>query len=512
MKKLCAALTCLIVAISSCSLYACENGTGGHEGEDPANHSHVYSVTWDWNVDNIEAPNVMPTAQVSCTVSGCTADAATLKKSFDGYRGEYDTYVYTLYNTDNLPTEDSEGIGTKHVYAVKKDDATQARVFEDTYEVVTERLTPVVPVQGPLYDYLTATTAKEQYQVLSGHFLSTQSTDYSVKVATYTISLGISPAGAKLSIYDISAGFENKTLFTSTTSFSSSYVNYDYLPQRTYYWEVTKGSELLQNGTFKFSDDISVRYVSVGGVSNFRDLGGWTMGNGKPMPYGLIYRSARLDDITAAGRATIQRLGIKTELDLRGLDNTTEPVNPQIAGMNYYKYYTTLHYDTLIKNINSSLATSSGGRTDTAVGKYGEGFRTHKEAYQDIFAVLADESNYPIVFNCTSGADRTGTLAFLIEGLLGVSQEELVKDYELTSFSGSSRNRWRSDANATKDGFSGGVYTLTGWNARYSPLVAEMQSYAGDTLSEQIENCLLTQFGIPQNQIDSIKAIFGYTK
>ena len=54
---------------------------------------------------------------------------------------------------------------------------------------------------------------------------------------------------------------------------------------------------------------------------------------------------------------------------------------------------------------------------------------------RDIFAVLSDESNYPVYFHCNAGADRTGTLAFLIEGLLGVSYADTIRDFELTSFS-----------------------------------------------------------------------------
>ena len=41
----------------------------------------------------------------------------------------------------------------------------------------------------------------------------------------------------------------------------------------------------------------------------------------------------------------------------------------------------------------------------------------------------------PVYFHCIYGADRTGTLAFLLESLLGVGENELAKDYELTSFS-----------------------------------------------------------------------------
>ena len=40
----------------------------------------------------------------------------------------------------------------------------------------------------------------------------------------------------------------------------------------------------------------------------------------------------------------------------------------------------------------------------------------------------------PVYFHCASGADRTGTLACVIEALLGMSQSDIDKEYELTCF------------------------------------------------------------------------------
>ena len=62
-------------------------------------------------------------------------------------------------------------------------------------------------------------------------------------------------------------------------------------------------------------------------------------------------------------------------------------------------------------------------------------------------------------FHCHGGSDRTGTLAFLLEGLLGVSESDLSKDFELTYYSGSSRKRNGS----------------TGWF--YKPMVQYIRSF-----------------------------------
>jgi protein tyrosine/serine phosphatase len=47
-----------------------------------------------------------------------------------------------------------------------------------------------------------------------------------------------------------------------------------------------------------------------------------------------------------------------------------------------------------------------------------------------------------IYFHCAIGTDRTGTMAYFLEGLLGVSLEDKLEDYELSYFYGLlNRNR-----------------------------------------------------------------------
>jgi hypothetical protein len=51
-----------------------------------------------------------------------------------------------------------------------------------------------------------------------------------------------------------------------------------------------------------------------------------------------------------------------------------------------------------------------------------------------IFTFLADAENYPVYINCAVGSDRTGTLAFLISGVIGRDERYFYDDYELPSF------------------------------------------------------------------------------
>ena len=58
-------------------------------------------------------------------------------------------------------------------------------------------------------------------------------------------------------------------------------------------------------------------------------------------------------------------------------------------------------------------------------------------AFKQVFTLFLDEKNYPIVFHCIAGQDRTGAVAFILNALLGVDEDQLYLDWEETGF----RNR-----------------------------------------------------------------------
>ena len=91
-----------------------------------------------------------------------------------------------------------------------------------------------------------------------------------------------------------------------------------------------------------------------------------------------------------------------------------------------------------------------------------------KAACRKALECIADENSLPLVFHCSSGQDRTGTLAFLVNGLLGVSPEDLVRDWEASAL-------WKDE----HDWFNR--------NNTYAALLAVMAKYPGDTLNDRIE-------------------------
>ena len=184
-----------------------------------------------------------------------------------------------------------------------------------------------------------------------------------------------------------------------------------------------RASVMSETGTFT-TEDLAPRWLDIeGSVGNFRDLGGRRGLGGRRVRQGMIYRSQGLNYnsvdgvMRGSGRLTAddieyltRTLGIKTDLDLRTKCET--------AGMNGVS-----PLGPAVKFINNSSPAyvdcfKSGGMKTMA-----ENFR-----------VFCDRRNYPILFHCIGGADRTGALAYVLNGVLGVSRQGLETDWEATFY------------------------------------------------------------------------------
>ena len=134
-------------------------------------------------------------------------------------------------------------------------------------------------------------------------------------------------------------------------------------------------------------------------TSNMRDIGGWACDGGS-VRYGLLYRSGEL--AAADEDLFIHDLKIHTECDLTADSVPAFPGKMRYIGHTSYAMYSLANTEAWRMNLRGIFE---------AV-RYGD----------------------PVVFHCSMGADRTGTLACILEALLGVSQSDIDKDYELTSF------------------------------------------------------------------------------
>ena len=53
--------------------------------------------------------------------------------------------------------------------------------------------------------------------------------------------------------------------------------------------------------------------------------------------------------------------------------------------------------------------------------------------YRQVFDLLLDKENYPIVIHCSSGKGRTGVVSALVLSALDVNEEKIMEDYRLSN-------------------------------------------------------------------------------
>ena len=273
------------------------------------------------------------------------------------------------------------------------------------------------------------------------------------------------------------AGGQYNTVHLTT---SEPYVDvYNLCIGTAYLWRVTAhfsdGRSSVSDWSVFSTKDAAPRNLYVDGITNVRDLGGWKTPEGR-VRQGMIYRCGRLNEsersdvvieITQAGIDVMRNiLGIRTEIDLRTPDNH----NVETGGITSSPLGDDVNY------ISCPLEWDNGNY-----------LTNNLESVRYFFELASNINNYPLIFHCNIGTDRTGLFALLINGLLGVSEEDLYRDYLFSNFG--KINNTRSLSNIKNN------------------YLSTINSCAGVTLSERIENCLLNVVGVPQSQIDAIKTI-----
>ena len=267
--------------------------------------------------------------------------------------------------------------------------------------------------------------------------------------------------------YGTKADYSNAV--TVNTTAKSIAVN-NLLRNTKYYVRITataNGITRQAESSFKTAD-IGPRVMTVGGITNVRDLGGYETSFGKTTLQGLAFRGAQLD-IKGVSRLTAQGaellgtdIALGLEIDLRTASETG--------------------------GLTKSVVTSAK-YLNSRIGSYTAAFSSdQKELFRQIFASYADVNNYPIYVHCVYGADRTGTVCYILNALLGVDEKTLIQDYEFTTFSDAGL---RSAAT----------------NAEMKAFLSSFCALSGDTPAEKAENYLLS-IGVTSEEISTIRGIF----
>ncbi|MBQ2726787.1 MAG: tyrosine-protein phosphatase [Clostridia bacterium] len=219
----------------------------------------------------------------------------------------------------------------------------------------------------------------------------------------------------ELTVYDNGT----KNAYTVTVR-KGAYTFYNITPGVGGEFYVQKGSKIVQKGHLRPTGTLRMIYSDTPGLQNMRDLGGWPC-DGGTIKYNLLIRGGMVIDAADWDRNTwVKLLGIEHDVFVKTYDDS------QLIGKDEYRMKSPFGDHITLYQMDLSAEDSENKRNFADAKEQMNGIINH------IFdAAIAGETTY---FHCLAGADRTGMVAIVVEGVLGVSKGDIDRDYELTSF------------------------------------------------------------------------------
>ena len=294
-----------------------------------------------------------------------------------------------------------------------------------------------------------------------------------------------------------------------------------------YYYQLVDGDSVSQMKNFVTGD--YTRMITMGNISNVRDMGGYMTSYGVRTNQGLIFRggemaptafsdggnqhSANWSDAAQQVQEEVMQIGL--ELDLRtksGSGNMTEsPLNWE--------------GDWEAPNLNPALTatTNENGKAQyvrcainsfdkfiTDRNRSGEADNANRNLVKEIFEYYAQADKQHVYFHCWGGADRTGVTGFLLNAICGVSYTDAIIDFELTTLTNNKRCHMHNSQNAHMPKFLN--LFVTGYD--FDGDGNNDYVYDGEkTLRYNADN-LLKAMGVEEDTLEKIRGIMlpGYAE
>ena len=209
---------------------------------------------------------------------------------------------------------------------------------------------------------------------------------------------------------DLSDGYRVDGGAENSISFYNPYLGKNYYRLIATFTDQSTDETIIRNFTV---DEKYPRNLTISGMTNCRDIGGRVLENGNRIKQGLVFRTSGKNQNGSLTDATteemVNHLKVKNEINLAGDSNS---------------YNLNLEGTTLITSCRMDTSSTGGFHH----------LSRNTEAVKNFFNFLADENNYPVFYHCKIGTDRTGVCSVLLNGLLGVSVNEIYQDYLFSNF------------------------------------------------------------------------------
>jgi protein-tyrosine phosphatase len=190
--------------------------------------------------------------------------------------------------------------------------------------------------------------------------------------------------------------------------------------------------------------EVSIRHIELEGTPNFRDLGGYETTDGHFVRWGILYRSGVLSNLTTHDFVYLNQLGIHVVCDFRtAQENANNPeiwlADPKVEHISLpiggtpppatppakdttptMQEFLAAHPNATTAELKAWMAKIYGGFAFSAASQYSK-----------VFDEIKNE-HLPLLYHCAAGKDRTGVFSAFLLLVLGVPENIVLADYQLT--------------------------------------------------------------------------------
>lgn len=234
----------------------------------------------------------------------------------------------------------------------------------------------------------------------------------------------------KPGLYKIAVGESPKDInWSNSIVTNNSKITFKRDIPRPFYGVITANNDTLI---------VAERKLIIADLANFRDLGGIKTTEGRHIVWGRFYRSDALSELLTAEFPYVEDLKVGKVFDLR-TEAEIEKAKDNIPKNIIYEHFPIFSdkEDGMIAGLGQSLALGKLTKQkaeDIFVKMYVSFAKDDTLKFNNLLHQVIIADNYPNIFHCTTGKDRTGYTAAMILALLKVDRQTILDEYEMTNF------------------------------------------------------------------------------
>lgn len=172
------------------------------------------------------------------------------------------------------------------------------------------------------------------------------------------------------------------------------------------------------------------RLIQLENSINIRDIGGYTGIDGRKIKWRKVIRSEELAHLSDKDVAYFAALRLKHVFDFRNKSKSERQADrlPKTA-----EYHLLPIFSSADMELDHKDFTKPGAVDEFMRHIYKIQTEDRAQRFAEVLKYLTEPSEFPILYHCTNGKDRTGFMTYLILSLLGVKEDVILSDYTLTN-------------------------------------------------------------------------------